>query len=53
MPSELRYVEVAQAMHVDPMAVLEWPEDVFDDVVLKLRADAREARRAAHGRGAP
>ncbi|MGE3858115.1 MAG: hypothetical protein AB7G21_14245 [Dehalococcoidia bacterium] len=51
MPRELLYVEVAQAMHADPERVLEWPEQVFEDVVMKLRSDAREAAAAANRRG--
>ena len=35
-------MEVALAMHADPERVLEWPEQVYDDVVMKLRSDARE-----------
>lgn len=46
------YVAIAHRFGIDPVAVLEWPERVYEDVVLVLQQESKhEAAEAAKRKG--
>jgi len=50
VPPELAYVAVAERFGCDPQAVLEWDEEVAEDVALFLRISNANSRAAAQVR---
>ena len=44
-PPELNYVGIAARLNLDPVAVLNWPEQVTEDVLMFLNAQIADEER--------
>ena len=51
MPTELSHIDVAERFGISPREVLEWPEELAEDVLMYLDAQGREQARKQAMRG--
>ena len=51
VPTELSHIVVAERFGISPREVLEWPEELAEDVLMYLDAQGREQARKQAMRG--